>query len=114
MGFFGLMTVTVVGAIIMAVLFTMNSNYLDQNINKSLDLTKKLGLRGAFTDEDRRANNDILRSKINIKEKYLAIMDEMEQHSKRRNQLKMPSATAAAAAAIPTLAPTLAPTPPLQ
>ena len=93
MGFIALLTATAIGAIIIAVLFTTNSNYLDPNINTSLDLTKKLELKGTFTAEDRKANNAILRKKLNIFEKGFIILDEMEQ--RRSKNTLTPSAVSA-------------------
>lgn len=91
MGFFAILTVAVIAAAIIAVLFTMNSNYLDPNINTSLDLTERLKLRGTFTAEDKKENNTILRNKLNTIEKALIIFEEMDRHNKSRSVVNAPS-----------------------
>ena len=100
MGFFTVLTAAVVAAIIVAMLVTMNSNYLDPNINTSLDLTNKLKLRGTFTTEDKRANNFILRNKLSTLEKWHIITEEMDRRNRTQNQTSTPSSIDTAAPAV--------------
>ena len=79
MGFILILVTAIIAAVIVAVLFTANSNYLDSNINKSLDLTEKLGMKGTFSAQDRADNNKILRWKIGVYESCRIIMEEMKR-----------------------------------
>ena len=82
MSFLGIICITVVAAFIVAALFTMNSNYLDPNINTSLNIPNKLRLRGQFTPEDIKANNLILRNCLNVFTKIGLILSEMDDRKK--------------------------------
>ena len=83
MGLLSFLLAVAIAATIVAVLFTMNSNYLDTNINPSLDLTRSLRLKGAFTEDDIRANNNILRDHLNAWTKLTIICDEMDKHNRK-------------------------------
>nr|AKS10628.1 wsv321-like protein [Metopaulias depressus WSSV-like virus] len=91
MGFLAIIVVAVIAAVIVAVLFTMNSNYLDSNINTSLNLTEKLKLRGTFSPEDKKANNNILRNKLSTFVKLGFILDEMDRHNKAPTLINDPA-----------------------
>lgn len=82
MGFLAIIAAAVIAAVILAFIITMNSNYLDQNINTSLNLTEKLKLKGTFSSEDRKANNNILRNKLSTIVKAGIIMDEIDRHNR--------------------------------
>ena len=78
MGILYTLTIAVVVAIVIGMVFTTFSNHLDPNINPSLDLSNKIDLRGTFTDDERRANNIILRDKLGVFEKTIIILEEMK------------------------------------
>nr|BDT63543.1 MAG: wsv321-like protein [Pasiphaea japonica whispovirus] len=80
MRFIAFLAVVMLAAFIVAALFTANSNYLDGNINKNLDLTKSLQLHGSFTEDDIAANNTILACKLNVMEKASIILAEMNKY----------------------------------
>ena len=91
MGCLAIFVAALIAAVIVAVVFTMNSNYLDPNINTSLNLTEKLKLKGTFSPEDRKANNIILRSKLNTFVKAGIIMDEMDRHNRAPTLINAPA-----------------------
>nr|BDT63431.1 MAG: wsv321-like protein [Sesarmops intermedium nimavirus]GBG35588.1 wsv321-like protein [Sesarmops intermedium nimavirus] len=91
MGFLAIIVAAVIAAIIVAVLFTTNSNYLDPNINTSLNLTEKLKLKGTFSPEDRKANNMILRGKLSPFVKLGIISEEMDRHNRAPTLINAPA-----------------------
>lgn len=66
MGIFTLLFLVIVAAAVFASLFVINSNYLDTNINKNLDVMKHLGLRMEMTPSTRKRVNDILIPNLSI------------------------------------------------
>nr|BDT62683.1 MAG: wsv321-like protein [Metapenaeus ensis nimavirus]GBG35489.1 wsv321-like protein [Metapenaeus ensis nimavirus] len=81
MRFIAVLMLVALAAIITAVLFTNHSNYLT-NINPSLDLTRRLGLKGTFTPEDIKDNNGILRDSLNSCVKLKIILEEIKKYNK--------------------------------
>lgn len=92
MGFLAIIVATAVAALIIAIIFTMNSNYLDPNINPSLNITEELKLRGTFSPEDTKANNIILRKHLNIATKMNIILKQMEKKNKSNTSITPPPA----------------------
>nr|BDT63009.1 MAG: wsv321-like protein [Trachysalambria curvirostris nimavirus] len=80
MGFFGIIVAAVAAAFLAAMLFTCHSNYLT-SINSTLNLTKRLGLKGQFSPDDIKANNAILRKKLSTFVKGQVIIEEMQKHN---------------------------------
>lgn len=66
MGIITLLILVTVAAVVFASLFVTNSNYLDTNINKDLDVMKHLGLRMEMTPSMRKRVNDFLIPKLSI------------------------------------------------
>nr|BDT63215.1 MAG: wsv321-like protein [Hemigrapsus takanoi nimavirus] len=60
MGIFTLLILVTVAAVVFASLFVTNSNYLDTNINKDLDVLNYLGLRMEMTPSMRKRVNNLL------------------------------------------------------
>ena len=85
MGFFLVVTLALLIAVVVAWIFTVNTNYLDPNINTNLDLTKHLGLHGQFTERDRYENTQILRKSLNA---YRLLAAATEQYKIREEQTR--------------------------
>ena len=86
MGLIIVLATAIIVAYIVAVFFTMNSNYMDTNINPLLNITNFLKLKGTFTEDDIKVNNDILRSHLSIATKIAVITDQMEKFNKNRKK----------------------------
>ncbi|AFX59698.1 wsv321 [White spot syndrome virus] len=80
MRFIPMLIIALIAAFVIAALLTANSNYLDHNINKELNLTRSLQLRGTFTPEDIAHNNRILPSKLSVLERGSIILAEMDKY----------------------------------
>lgn len=91
MGFLAIVVAAAIAAVIVAVLFTMHSNYLDPNINTSLNLTEKLKLKGTFSPEDTKANNLILRNKLSTVVKAGIILEEIDRHNRAPTLINAPA-----------------------
>ena len=76
MGIFKLLLIVTVAAVVFASLFVANSNYLDTNINKELDVMKHLGLRIEMTPAMRKRVNNFLIPKLSIPTKLSIINSE--------------------------------------
>lgn len=66
MGILTILFLVTVAAIVFSSLFVANSNYLDTNINKDLDVMKRLGITMDMTPEIRKRINDRLIPKLSI------------------------------------------------
>lgn len=87
MGLLYLLLASVVAATIIAMFFSASSNYLDGNINETLDIAGHIKLKGTFTDDDRKINNEILRTQLGFMPKFMTILSEINR--KKRNNKKV-------------------------
>ena len=88
MGLLTLIFITLLIAVVVAIIFTNNSNYLDPNINTTLNLVEKLKLRGTFLPEHIRANNILLRDKLCPWFKLQVIREEQARLNRTYHQNK--------------------------